>query len=265
MTPTITPLRAVVATLLIGLGTSSAAQVETRDTPFRVVRVAGRDIRVDIGVQKARANGLARAMILAPDGAVPATLVRVERVCKDLCDGEECHYEAVLRPSRAAPRAIAALAGRWRVGATAAMKPGPDRPIGSLDEWINAEPVRWEGGTYAWARLDDGVFLKSEDGPDLYAPGIDLAACTTRAVAPFTMLVCHPFAQLLYEGTHGVALSFDEYASASVEPLMRLDLEGKDAFLIHLGLKGEVAVALLIKEAGQWRVRFRTADYALIC
>ena len=232
------------------------------------MRVTGREVRVDVGARRARANSLTRATVLTPAGAVPATFVRLERICEELCSelaDEECHYEALLRTSRPAPDAIAALAGRRSAGAIAVVKPGPDRPTGSADDWIDAEPVQWGTETFRWARFADGVYLQSvEHGRDFYAPAIDLASCTTRVVAPLTMMVC-PSAQMLYEGKRGVALSFADYGEATVEPLLRLQLDGRDALLIRFGLKAEVTVALVIKEAGQWRVRFRAADYALIC
>lgn len=97
------PVRAILVILFVGLAMPGGGQTESPDAPFRVVSVKGREVRVDVGARRARAKALARATILTPAGAVPATLVRSERICEDLCPEiaeAACHYEAVLRSTR---------------------------------------------------------------------------------------------------------------------------------------------------------------------
>jgi hypothetical protein len=109
------------------------------------------------------------------------------------------------------------------------------------------------------------VFLAPPDkNRDFYAPPLDLASCTSRSIAPFTLVSC-PALQLLYEGTRGVLMSVEEYGEGTVEPILRLRLNKSDAFVIRLGLKGETTVALLIRDGGGWRIKFRGSEQGSIC
>ena len=102
-------------------------------------------------------------------------------------------------------------------------------------------------------------------GRDFYAPPIDLASCAIRPVAPFTIVSC-PTAELLYEGSRGIAVSFADYGEDTVEPLLRFRLDGRDAVLIRLGLKAAVATALLMRnDDGLWHLSVRAFDYAQLC
>lgn len=252
--------------------TGVAAQTNAVHVPFRVVASSGTVLRVDIGARRERATSLRRATVLTPSGAVRADLVRTERVCEWLCgtgneDGKECHFEAVLRTSATVNKAVGVLAGSPDVREIATISAGADRPLGSPDRWIEAEPIKSIDRTFRWTRFPDGVFLTSQDmGRDFYAPPIDLASCASRPVPPFTILSC-PTAELLYEGTRGIAVSLADYGEDTVEPLLRFRLNGRDAVVIRLGLKAAVATALLIRsdDDGLWRLSFLPFDYSQLC
>jgi hypothetical protein len=79
------------------------------------------------------------------------------------------------------------------------------------------------------------------------------------------MVTCPAGAQLLYEGSHAVLASFAEYAEAATRPLNRLRVDGKEAVLVSVGLKGEVVIGMLTKEADGWRLAIRGSDYAILC
>jgi hypothetical protein len=255
---------------VVSLASATSAEMNAAAAPFRVVARSGDEVRVDIGSDEARSASLREATVLTGSGALPATVVRSERTCTHLCGEEEeddgtCHFEAVLRASGSVHAAIAVLPGRPVIGRIAPMSAAADQPIGREADWIDADPIMMDGSTYRWTRFPDGIYLASEHlGREFYAPPIPLATCTVRSVPPFTMLDCGS-AQLLYEGKQGIAVSFEDYGRSTVEPLLRFRLDGKDAVLMHLGLKAEVVVALLVKENGQWRLRFRRADYPLLC
>jgi hypothetical protein len=250
--------------------TGVSAQTKSADEPFRLVAFSGTMVRVDVGGKRASAEQLRRATVLTASGGVRAVLVRTERVCEWLCgsegddeDGKECHFEAILRASANVKEAVAVLAGSPDVRAFAAMSAGSSEPIGSPERWIAAEPV--EDG-YSWTRFPDGVFLTFPKlGRDHYAPPIDLATCTVRPAAPFTLLSCDS-AELLYEGSRGIAVSFADYGEDLITPLLRFRLGGRDAVVIELGVKAAVATALLIKgDDGRWRLNVRDDDYAHLC
>ncbi len=241
------------------------------DAPFTVVAESGRQVRVDIGTDRARARLLRRAVILTRSGPVPATLVRSTRTCRSVCgegdkDNRACHYEAVLRAAAPFRDAIAVLPGSPDVRNLAPLVADGERTLGRPDEWIDARPIAFNGARLSWKRLPDGVFLTSDDmGRDVYAPPIDLADCVPRTVAPFTVLGCHG-AELLYEGTRGIVASFADYSKDTVEPEIRLQVDGREAVLIRLGLKAEVVAALLVRQPdGTWRIAFREVDYPLMC
>jgi hypothetical protein len=207
---------------------------------------------------------------LTPSGAVAATLVRTERMCEWLCEvgsenGKECHFEAVLRTSARVVQAIAVLAGSPDVREIATMSAGSDQPIGSPDRWIAAEPIE-ELSPLRWTRFSDGVFLSRQDmGRDFYDPPIDLASCALRLAPPFTIVSC-PNAELLYEGSRGIAVSLADYGTGTIKPLLRFRLDGREAAVIGLGLKAAVTTALLLRgEDGVWRLSFRDFDYAQLC
>ena len=101
-------------------------------------------------------------------------------------------------------------------------------------------------------------------GRDFYAPPIDLVSCKRRAAAPFTLMSCAA-AELLYEGSRGVLMSVDDYGEGTVEPRLRLRLNGSEAFVIRLGLKGEVTVGLLIRQGAGWLIKFRGSENGRIC
>jgi hypothetical protein len=111
----------------------------------------------------------------------------------------------------------------------------------------------------------DGVFLTSQDmGRDFYGPPIELRSCAIRSVAPFTIVSC-PTAELLYEGSRGVAVSF-AITDGGAATLLRLRLDGRETVVIRLGLKAAVVSALLIRgEGGLWQLRFRDLDCARLC
>jgi hypothetical protein len=249
-----------------------AAQTKAVHVPFRVVASLGTVVRVDLGARRERATSLRRATVLTRSGAVRATLLRAERVCEVLCpaddaeDGKECHFEAILRASAAVDGAVAVLAGSPDVRQIAVISVDAERPLGSPDRWIDAEPIKSIDRTFRWTRFSDGVFLTSEDlGRDFYAPPIDLGSCAIRPVAPFTILSC-PTAELLYEGSRGIAVSFADYGKDTLEPLIRFRLDGREAVVIRLGLKAAVATALLMRsDNGLWHLSFRDFDYALLC
>lgn len=237
--------------------------------PYQIVASTPTQVRVDIGRDRSRANALRLATVLTRSEAVPATLVRTRRICETLCgedDGKECHYEAVLRPSRAVTEPIAVLAGRPLVSSMTALSSGPEQPIGSESGWLDAAPLTSDGGVYRWTRFDDGVFLTFDGNREFFAPAVTLASCTQQSVDVFTRLSClDGQVQLLYEGARPIVQSFAEYGDAAVDPLFRFRLGDKDAFLIRLGLKAHMVVALLVKEDGEWRLDVRAADYALLC
>jgi hypothetical protein len=161
--------------------------------PYRIVASTRTRVRVDIGQDRPRANGLRLATVITPSGAIPATLIRTRRICEALCgeeDGKECHYEAVLRPSRPVTEPIAVLAGRPLVSQITRVLHGPEQPIGSEDTWINAAPLVRDGGAYRWKRFDDGVFLTFEMNRSFYAPAVNLASCTQHSVDVFTRVSC---------------------------------------------------------------------------
>lgn len=237
--------------------------------PYQIVASTPTQVRVDIGQDRSRANALRRATVLTRSEAVPATLVRTRRICETLCgedDGKECHYEAVLRPSRAVREPIAVLAGRPLVSSMISLSFGPERPIGSESGWLDAAPLTTDGGVYRWTRFDDGVFLTFDGKREFFASGLSLASCTQHAVDVFTRLSCvNGEVQLLYEGARPIVRSSAEYGDAAADPLLRFRLGDKDAILIRLGLKAQMVVALLVKEDGKWRLDVRSADYALLC
>jgi hypothetical protein len=252
---------------------NAAAQIAAVPPPFRVVAAARTEVRVDLGAARRAASSLRRATVLGRTGAVRATLVRTDRVCEVLCPGsddedggKECHFEAVLRAAAPVDDAVAVLAGSADVRAIAAVSVGERLPLGPPDRWIEAEPIKAGSGTFRWTRFPDGVFLTLDDyGRDHYAPAIDLAECVLRPAAPFTIVSC-PAAEVLYEGSRGLTVSFSDCGEATVEPLIRFRLDGREAVVIRLGLKGAVATALLVRAAdGRWRLTTRGFDYALLC
>jgi hypothetical protein len=267
-------MRYLVLCTVVGLAsTFQQAPVRTNvaHVPFRVVESSGTLMRVDIGAERERARLLRTATVLTPAGALRARLVRTERVCEWLCgegneDGKECHFEAVLRASAPMDEAAAVLSGSPDIRNVAPMPAGTAQPVDNAERWIEAEPTADEERTYRWIRFPDGVFLTSQDmGRDFYAPPIDLSKCTIQPVAPFTILSC-PTAELLYERSRGIAVSFADYGQDTVEPLLRFRLDGRDAVVIRLGLKAAAATALLVKEDdGRWRMSYVPFDYSLLC
>jgi hypothetical protein len=248
----------------------AGVQTDADYVPFRVVAFGGTMVRVDIGAQPERARLLRRATVLTPSGAVAATLVRTERMCEWLCEvgnenGKECHFEAVLRTSAKVDKALAVLPGSPDVREIATISAGPDQPIATPDRWVAAEPIN-DGQTLRWTRFSDGVFLTRQDmGRDFYAPPIDLSSCALRLAGPFTIVSC-PTAELLYEGSRGITVSFADYGEDTVEPLLRFRLDGREAVVIRLGLKAAVAIGLLIRgDDGVWRLNYRDFDYAQLC
>lgn len=267
-------MRYVVACALLTVGSSvtpRAAQTSADYVPFRIVAASGRVARVDLGARADRAKSLWRATVVTPAGAVRARFVRTERVCEWLCGdgseaGKECHFEAVLHASAPVDKALAVLPGSPDIRAIAEMPVGAERPVDSPAPWIEAEPIRTNERTFQWTRSPDGVFLSFQDAERGFSPSsMALADCTIRPVAPFTILSC-PSAQLLYEKSRGIAISVADYGEQTVEPLLRFRLDGRDAVVIRLGLKGAVATALLMKgDDGLWRLGFRPFDYAQLC
>jgi hypothetical protein len=262
----------VVLIASVVVAADGANQPDAADAPFRVVSYLGTRVRVDIGADRARAESLRHATVLTQSGAVPATLVRTHRTCQYLCgeddpDGRECHYEAELRVSRRLGTPIAVFAGTRVIADVSSLAAGPDQPIRSEQQWLEATPFDSEWGDgYQWERFPDGVYLSSTSaGRDFYAPPIALASCTQRLAGPFTVLTCADSAELLYEGGRAVVFSVADYGEASVQPRVRFQLDGKDAVLIRFGLKTQETVALLVREDAWWRLALRGADYALIC
>ena len=250
--------------------TGGAAQTNAVQAPFHVVTSSGTMVRVDLGARRDRATSLRRATVLTRSGAVRAELVRTERVCEVLCPDdeqeEECHFEAILRASAPVDTAVAVLAGSPDVRNIVGVSIGAERVIDNPAPWLEAEPFKSNDATYRWTRFPDGVFLTMEDyGRDFYAPPIDLADCALRPVAPFTIVSC-PTAELLYEGSRGIAFSVADYGDDTVDPLIRFRLNGRDAAVIQLGLKAAVATALLVRgDDGLWRLSVRPFDYARLC
>jgi hypothetical protein len=242
---------------------------DSPDAPFAVVAASGSEVRVDLGVDASRSQLVREAIVLGPSGAIPAGLVRLERKCESPCgdDGtKECHFDAILLASRRVGEAIAVLPGTPRVEAIVVPKAGADEALADTDTWIAAGPIDKPDDTrYAWARFPDGVFLTSSWlGREFYAPPIALSECVRRSVDPFTVISC-PTAELLYEGQRGLVASFADYGEQKAVPILGFKLDGRQAFLIRLGLKAEMTVALLVREDNGWRVTFRRADYPLLC
>lgn len=252
------------------LGMAGEALAADLAAPYTVIRARGVYVRVDIGSRRDNSRPLRTATVLTPQGALPATLVRVERVCVKLCgdDGEdECHYEAVVRATRTAATALAVLPGLPAVTDVAAVAPGPDVPIGDESRWLAAAPLSDPSlGTLRWTRYPDGVFLTAgTGGRDVYAPAIALSSCHQRSAARFTRLICGGSAELLYDGERAVSVSFAEYGASAAEPVLRLSVEGREVFVMRYGIKAETVMALLIGQGADWKVLFREAEHALLC
>jgi hypothetical protein len=276
-------LRYVVAGAVLIASGHTQAPATDRTVPFLVVARDRNEVRVHIGELRSRASLLTRATVLTPSGAVLARLIRSERKCEYLCGGPPgdervCHFEAILRASQAVSDPVAVLPGTPTVQNVAVPAFGAEEPVGPEEAWVAAEPVPlpekgWEVAKralrtrrdFSWRRYPDGVFLADpEIGRDFYAPPIDLLSCTRRATAPFTMMSCAA-AELLYEGSRGVVMSVDDYGEGTVEPILRLRLDGSDAFVIRLGLKGEATVALLIRQGAGWLIKFRASENGRVC
>jgi len=61
-------------------------------------------------------------------------------------------------------------------------------------------------------------------------------------------------------------VSFADYGEATVEPLLRFRLDGREAVVIRLGLKAAVATALLTRsDDGPWHLSFCEFDYSQLC
>ena len=261
--------------VVVPLASSTFQQAPVRpnvaQVPFRVVSSSGTLVRVDIGAKRERSRSLRAATVLTTAGAVRARLVRTERVCEWLCgegneDGKECHFEAVLRASAPVDEAAAVLPGSPDIQNVAPIRTGTGQPVDNPERWIEAEPIVDEERTYRWMRFPDGVFLISQDmGREFYAPPIDLSTCTIQPVVPFTILSC-PTAELLYEKSRGIAVSFADYGQDTVEPQLGFRLEGRDAVVIRLGPKAAATTALLIRgDDGRWRMSYMPFDYSLLC
>jgi hypothetical protein len=259
--------------LLALIGIVAQGSARTDDAPFTVVSAraagGGGEVIVSIGTDSSRGRLLQKAVVLTGSAAVPATLTRTKRLCEDVCpgtkDGRVCHFEAVLHTAQAVAGAIAVLPGTRDVRNVTPLKPGPVREISQAEEWIAASSIPVGETGYRWARFPDGVYLTSPPiGRDFYAPPIALSSCATRAVLPFTVLVCGS-TELLYEGRQGITASFADYGKASAMPIAHIQLDGRDAFLVRVGLKAEMVIALLLKESGKWRLTYREADYPLMC
>ena len=276
-------LRLVVAGLVLIASGQTQAPATDSSVPFLIVASERTEVRVLIGELRSRASLLTRATVLTPSGAVPARLIRTERKCEYLCggppgDGLVCHFEAILRASQAVSDPVAVLPGTPTVQNVAVPALGPEEPVGPEETWLAAEPVPrpengWEVAERAlrtrpdlrWRRYPDGVFLADPRmGRDFYAPPIDLVSCKRRAAVPFTLMSCAA-AELLYEGSRGVLMSVDDYGEGTAEPRLRLRLNGSEAFVIRLGLRGEVTVALLIRQGAGWLIKFRGSENGRIC
>ena len=265
----------MIRALVLGIAVPALQTTETRpavDGPYRIVSSSGREVRVDIGALRERGRSLQRATVLTPGGPVDAALVRTERVCEWLCgkgeeDGRECHFESLLRAPRPLERPLAVLAGRPSVVLGAPFQPGPEQPAGDAEGWIARTPAKTAlARDLRWVRFPDGVYLALDSsGRDFYAPPIALTSCRQRAMAPFTVLRCGELAELLYEGARLAVASVADYSEASAEPLIRLRIGDDEAFLLRLGLKGQVVPALLMRAPDGWRLQVRPADYALMC
>jgi hypothetical protein len=261
--------------LILVLGFLAIAQgpEQPADAPFTIVATramqSGGEVVVSLGADRSRASLVGRATVVTDSGAVPATLVRTRRVCVDVCPGAKngrvCHFEAVLRTAQTVPTALGVLPGRAEVRNVRALRAGADEMITRPDQWLDADPVGEGDSRLKWTRFPDGVYLTlGSFERDFYAPPVALDACRKRAVPPFTVLACEG-AELLYDGSRAVAVSFAEYSEQAAQPQAMFQLDGRDAVLMRFGLKGEVVVALLVKENGQWRMTFRSADHPLIC
>ena len=255
-------------TIAVAIYAAGAGVIQTAPDPipFRVVGSSGIEVRVDIGAQQDQARSLRRATVLTAAGAVAARLARTERTCEKLCAGttEECHFEAVLRAAAPADGAVAVLPGAHEIRDVRPIEAGESERVVSDEEWIQAGPITATSGTYRWTRFPGkGVYLASEEHGHDYM-GVALDRCTVNQVGPFTRLVCE-FAEVLYDGREGIALSIPDYGTPITEPLIRFQLGDKDAVVLRLGLKAEIATALLINEDGRWRLHYRRSDYAHIC
>jgi hypothetical protein len=261
--------------MLVALGACdsvAAAPTDHDDAPFEVVAFSSTHVRVDIGADRSRAQLLRRATILTAAGPVPATLVRARKTCVWLCgegeeDSRECHYEAILRASALAARPLAVLAGTQAVTSVSAIPASPERTIESEQRWLDATPFGSDPEGYRWRRFPDGVFMARPGalGRDFYAPPIALGHCTQHAIGPFTLLTCGGDAEFLYDGSLAIAFSLGEYTTARARPTLRFTLNGTDAVLMRLGIKGQEIAALLIRDGSRWRLAGRAADYALLC
>lgn len=260
--------------LLIGFLALVQSSEQPADAPFTVVAArttrSGGEVIVSLGVDSSRARLVRQATLVTHSGVVPATLVRTKRVCENLCPGSRdngrvCHFEAVLRTAEAVRNAIGVLPGTHEVRNVIPLRTGPDQKIERLEDWLHAESISGNESQWQWVQFPDGVYLTQDDyGRDFYTPPIALAACVKRLAPPFTVLAC-PGAELLYEGTRGIAASFAEYSEQAAHPEVTFQLDKRDAALIRLGLKGETVVALIVRDNGRWRMTYRGADHPLIC
>lgn len=243
------------------------------DAPFRIVESSGRLVRVDLGADRSRAKQVRRATVLTPAGAVSAVLVRTERVCQWLCsegdpETRACHFEAVLSATTRLEQPLAVLGGGQLVERVQSIASQEGRPIEAAESWTASNPgPSLTGETLRWVRSGGGVFLSAGNeppGPDLETHAA-LRNCSQRDMAPFTVLRCGDDAELLYDGRRLIIASFAEYGDSAASPELRLRVGGAEAVLIRLGRKAETIPALLVRSADGWRLKYREADYALLC
>jgi hypothetical protein len=259
----------IVAGLLMAFGGQDAREIPSPDAPFTVIAASGSEVRVDIGADVSRSQLVREATVLSPSGAIRASLVRLDRRCESACgdDGTTyCHFEAILQASQDVGRAVAVLPGTRRIEAVSVPTRGIDGVLGRPEDWIRAGAIAvTDEIRYRWTQFPDGVFLTSTWlGRDFYSPPIALSDCVRRSVRPFTVVAC-PAAELLYEGERGLIASFADYGEQKAEPVLGFQLDGREAFLVRIGLKAEMVVALLVREDSGWGILFRQADYPLLC
>jgi hypothetical protein len=240
------------------------------DAPYQITSVT--PLRVDIGRFRNMAKTLRVATVLTPTGPVLASFVRAKRSCWDPDNvgsrDEEystCHYEVTLRPARPVKDPIVVLAGKHVVSDIVPLAPGPERPIGASEALVYAPvDVLEGGGTFRWTRFSDGVFLvyAAEPTRNVDAPGFELSSCTQRPIDIFKVVRCPAGAELLYDHDHAVLGSFAEYSDAATLPLNRLRVDGNEAVLVRVGLRAEVVIGMIVKQADGWRLAIRGPDYA---
>jgi hypothetical protein len=250
-------------------GTRVAADAQ-REAPYQVENQREHLATLDLGDKSPTGVLLEPTTMtfIGPSGSVVGRFLRLRKSCVELCSdsGDTCHWVGDYDVPHDAGKLLAAFPGTIRITKFRPLEMVKVNSPVRASEWTRPTfdmPVAGVHWASRWRANAEGRTLLEHPGE---ATTLDLTSCAHWLLSGFDRLDCDIYNSLLYFDKRLLIHSFSEFDQAATDVVASLDVDGKPAYVVLVGLSAQKVYGLLRFNGKEWEclVRPRGASADLL-